>query len=171
MAEPNNVLATVKTGILNLLSGHASVTWTNSRSIMEVTEFGVPRRRWGRSLQMILHGEPWGQAGGMFNFNVSLELAVVVRMSRDASGRFDRILEACRLRLLAVQRALEGQAFDYLELPLYTDLGPTNPEFFEIEPAFAFSYLGMSATKFQVLYKALDLPNWAAFNQHYDNPV
>jgi hypothetical protein len=101
--------------------------------------------------------------------DVSIGIAAVVRLSRDTHGRFDRTLEEARTVLAAIQTALEGQSFDYLELPLFTETGPTDPEFFETEPAFAFTYLEMSGTKCQALYDALGLADFSSYDDGYVN--
>jgi len=162
----NDVLQIVKNGILTVLSA-ASIAKVYNRHLLEVTEFGIPARRFSRCVQFILHGKPWGQAGGMFNLDVTVEFAAVVRKSQDTQGRFDLLLREGRIVLAKIQQALEGQSFNELELPLYTDLGPTKPEVMEVEPPFGITYLSMSGTKHQLLYEALGLANWEALDQGY----
>jgi len=167
MAGTTNILNEVKTGIFNLLESSPALEWANSRSLMEVPEFGVPTRRWQKSLQLLLSADVAGQSGGSFIVSVRASVAAVARLSRDTEGRYDRILEETRKVLSDIQNVLEGQSFNFLEVPLYTDVGPTQPEFFETEPAFAFSYLEMSGTKYQPLYEALGFNSWGEWNQGY----
>lgn len=171
MADEMDLIAPVKEGILGLLDGHATVEWTNTRSILEVAEFGVPSQRWARSLQVMFQAEPRGQAGGLYIARIKMAMAVVIRLSRDTEGRMDRLLEEAHDRLADVQQVLEGQSFDWLEIPMYSDLGPTQPEVFEVEPMFGFSYIEMSGEKYSVLYQVLGLDSFGDYDQGYVNMV
>jgi len=143
----------------------AIVNWANSRSIQEVTEFGVPVNQKVKSCQYIWSAVPFGQGGGGFHIDLTLQLAAVFRYAHDTEARIDALMKEARAGLAQLQLVLEGQSLGLMQLPLYTDVGPTAPETFqEDEISYGFSYLSMSGTVFQGISDVIVPASTGIFN-------
>ena len=143
----------------------AIVSWANARSIQEVTEFGVPVNEKVKSCQYIWNAAPFGQGGGGLHVELTLQIAAVFRYAHDTEARIDALMKEARAGLAQLQLVLEGQSLGVMQLPLYTDAGPTAPEAFqEDEVSYGFSYLSMSGTAFQGISDVIVPASTGIFN-------
>lgn len=167
MAHKLNIITDVQALLKTYLK--TNVTWINNITYEDREEIGIPDTRRQFTLQVVCSANPWGQEGGMLCFDVTIELACMTRSDQDSEGKRDALLKLARTRLSEVQDVLEGQSLDYLEIPLYTDVGPSRPEIFNVDPLFGFSYLSLSGTKHLTIAEAKDI-DWGDYDQGFDTP-
>lgn len=163
-----DVIQSVKDALFTRLN--TEIDWAHlNASLLEVTEFTVPPARSRRTIQVLFSAEPSGQAGGLYLCEVTVSFAAVIRFSQDSLGRIDLTMKEARNRLAEVQGALEGQGLDFLEIPLHTDVGPTQPDIVDVsrESQYGFSFLQMSGTKHQTWYGALGISDDGSFDPGY----
>ena len=156
---PINVINTVKPKLVRLLTT-SGISWANERTVYEVVEFDLHPQRRAESLQLVFSAHSSGQGGGSYIVDLVVEMGMIRRFSLDSERRVDKLLDSMRNDLAMAHSALEGQSLGELEIPLYSNIGPTRPEVLDMNtsPVYGFAYVQFSGQKVMTLADAVGKP-------------